>query len=208
MGDSKQKSGISRRKFIKGLGGGIAGATAITAGAGDAAPQEGPHGAMIVGAGPVIISLLINGMKYELEVDPRTSLLDVLRNNLDYTGTKRVCNKGQCGACTVILNGKTVLACSMLALDADGAAIETVEGLAQGDKLHPLQEAFIRHDALQCGFCTPGFIMSCVSLLKENDQPTLEEIKTGISGNLCRCGTYPNIFKAVADAAKTMKKGG
>jgi len=207
MGDSNQKSGISRRNFIKGLGGGIAGATAIAAKAGGAA-QEGPHGAMIVGTSPVKISLLINGKKHELEVDPRTTLLDVLRNDLDYTGTKRVCNKGQCGACTVILDGKTILACNMLALDADGASIETIEGLAKGDKLHPVQEAFVKHDAMQCGFCTPGFIMSCVSLLRENNQPTLEEIKTGVSGNLCRCGTYPNIFKAVAEAAKTMKKGG
>ncbi|MBN2410643.1 (2Fe-2S)-binding protein [candidate division KSB1 bacterium] len=207
MGDSNQKSGMSRRNFIKGLGGGIAGATAIAAKTGKAA-QEGPHGAMVVGAGPVKISLLINSKKHELTVDPRTTLLDALRNDLDYTGTKRVCNKGQCGACTVILNGKTILACSMLALDADGASVETIEGLAQGNKLHPLQEAFVKHDAMQCGFCTPGFIMSCVSLLRENNQPTLDEIKNGVAGNLCRCGTYPNIFKAVEDAATTIKKGG
>ncbi len=207
MGDLKQTSGMSRRNFIKGLGGGVAGATVITATAVEAAP-EGPHGAKVVGPGAVKIAFTVNGKKHELEIDPRITLLDALRNDLDYTGTKRVCNRGQCGACTIIMDGKTVLACSILALDADGASLETVEGLADGDKLHPVQEAFVKHDALQCGFCTPGFIMSCVSLLRENDQPTLEEIKTGVSGNLCRCGTYPNIFKAVADAADTIKKGG
>ena len=207
MREVNDHSGISRRNFIKGLGGGIAGAGAISAG-GCTTAQVGPHGAQVVGMEPVSISIKVNGKVHHLQVDPRTTLLDALRNDLDHTGSKRVCNRGQCGACTVIMNGKTVLACSMLALDADGALIETIEGLAKGDKLHPVQEAFVKHDALQCGFCTPGFIMSCVSLLRENDQPTLEEIKNGVSGNLCRCGTYPNIFAAVADAAETMRKGG
>ncbi|RPI01601.1 MAG: (2Fe-2S)-binding protein, partial [Calditrichaeota bacterium] len=117
-------------------------------------------------------------------------------------------NKGQCGACTVILNGRTVLACSMLAIDADGATIETVEGLEVDGQLHPLQQAFVNNDALQCGFCTPGFIMSAVALLRKNPEPSREEIKKGVSGNLCRCGTYPHVFKAVDEAAKTLKKGG
>jgi xanthine dehydrogenase YagT iron-sulfur-binding subunit len=136
------------------------------------------------------------------------TLLDVIRDRLDYTGTKRVCNRGECGACTIILDGKTILACSMFALDADGAEIETVEGLADGDQLHPIQESFVKHDALQCGFCTSGFIVSSKALLNENPSPTMDEIKKGISGNLCRCGTYPNIFKAVDEAAKNMQKGG
>ena len=143
-----------------------------------------------------------------LEVEPRTTLLDALRDQLGFTGSKRVCDRGQCGACTVIMNGETVLACTMLAVDAEGTKIETVEGLADGDKLHPVQESFVQHDAMQCGFCTPGFIMSSMALLRSNANPTWEEIKHGVSGNLCRCGTYPHIFVAVDEAAKKMRKGG
>lgn len=209
MKDNKQKSGISRRNFIKGFGGGIVGTAAVTSSfAKGEGKQVGPHGSMVRGPGKVKISLQINGNNHSLEVEPRTSLLDAMRDQLGYTGTKRVCNRGECGACTVILNGKTVLSCSMFAMDADGAKIETIEGLAKGDELHPIQSAFVKHDALQCGFCTPGFIMSSVALLRKNPAPNLDEIKQGVSGNLCRCGTYPNIFAAVDDAAKTIKRGG
>lgn len=203
MSKKEQKFGISRRKFLKGIGGtGVVTAALGTGITSSAAKSAGPHGAIIRGPGNVEISLKINGKSHKLVVEPRITLLDAIRDHLGYTGTKRVCNRGQCGACTVIMNGRTVLACSMFALDADGATIETIEGLAKGDKLHPVQQAFIDHDAMQCGFCTTGFIMSGVNLLRENNAPTLEEIKAGVSGNLCRCGTYPNIFKAVADAAK------
>lgn len=209
MKGKKQVSGISRRNFIKGFGGGIVGTAAVTPSIVKSANQQaGPHGSTVRGPGKVEIVLFINGEKHSLQVEPRTTLLDALRDQLGYTGTKRVCNRGECGACTVIMNGKTVLSCSMLAIDADGKKIETIEGLAKGEQLHPIQSAFIKHDALQCGFCTPGFIMSGVALLRKNPEPSLDEIKQGVSGNLCRCGTYPNIFAAVDDAAKTMKRGG
>jgi len=209
MSDRESKSGISRRNFIKGLGGGLVGSAAITpAIAGTVTIQTGAHGSKVRGPGKTKISLKINGKKYTIEIEPRTTLLDAIRNQIGLTGTKRVCNRGECGACTVIMNGKTVLACSMFAMDADGAEIETIEGVARGDELHPVQESFIKHDALQCGFCTPGFIMSSIALLQKNPNPTMEEIKQGVSGNLCRCGTYPNIFAAVDEAAKKMRKGG
>ncbi|MBN1561599.1 (2Fe-2S)-binding protein [candidate division KSB1 bacterium] len=199
----QQKPGLSRRGFLKGVGGGVVGVTVLPS-LRTATARYGTS----VGPGAARITLTVNGEKKMIEVDPRTTLLDALRDQLGLTGSKRVCNKGQCGACTVILNGRSVLACSMLAIDADGATVETIEGLAKGDELHPVQRAFIKDDALQCGFCTPGFIMSSVLLLRQNPSPTLDEIKYAVSGNLCRCGTYPHVFKAVDEAAKAMKKGG
>jgi xanthine dehydrogenase YagT iron-sulfur-binding subunit len=210
MKEKEQTSGISRRNFIRGFGGGVAGSVAITSSISGCAgaSEQGPHGSSVRGPDKVAVSFKVNGKKKTVEVDPRITLLDAIRDQLDFTGTKRVCNKGQCGACTVILDGNTVLACSMLAVDAEGSSIKTIEGLAKGDNLHQIQKSFIKHDALQCGFCTPGFIMSSVVLLEDNPSPSITEIKQGVSGNLCRCGTYPNIFKAVDDAAKIMKKGG
>lgn len=210
MKEKDQSSGISRRNFIKGFGGGVAGSVAITSSIAGCAndAKAGPHGSSVRGPDKVAVSFKLNGQKKTVQVDPRITLLDAIRDQLDFTGTKRVCNKGQCGACTVILDGSTVLACSMLAVDADGALIKTIEGLAKGDNLHPIQQSFIKHDALQCGFCTPGFIMSSLALLEVNPSPSIDEIKQSVSGNLCRCGTYPNVFKAVDDAAKSMKKGG
>jgi aerobic-type carbon monoxide dehydrogenase small subunit (CoxS/CutS family) len=208
MSSKQPKTGVSRRGFLKGLSGGIAGAAAISATltSRDAAAQA--EGALVRGPQPVPLTFTINGTKRSVTVEPRITLLDAIRDHLGFTGHKRVCNRGECGACTILLNGKTVLACSILAIEADQAVIETVEGLAIGQELHPVQKAFIEHDALQCGFCTSGFIVSCVSLLRENPEPTLDEIKSGISGNICRCGTYPHIFAAVEDAAKSMRKGG
>ncbi len=208
MSETENKSTISRRSFIKGLGGGIVGTVTVGAAASSSTTESGSEGATIRGPAKVQIALTVNGKKHRLEVEPRTTLLDAIRDQLGFTGSKRVCNRGECGACTVILNGSTILACSMLALDADGAKIETVEGLAKGSKLSPVQEAFVKHDAMQCGFCTPGFIVSSTALLRENPQPSLDEIKMGVSGNICRCGTYPHIFAAVAEAAQTMRKGG
>jgi len=209
MSKNDNESGISRRNFIKGLGGGIVGTATITSAiSGCSSSQVGPHGSKIRGPEKTKISLKINGKKHSLEIEPRISLLDVIRGQVGLTGAKRVCDRGECGACTVIMNGKTVLACSILALDADGAEIETVEGLAKRNKLHPVQKAFVKHDAFQCGFCTSGFIMSSVALLRKNPNPKMDEIKQGVAGNLCRCGAYPNIFKAVSTAAETMKKGG
>ena len=133
------------------------------------------------------------------------TLLDVVRDRLDLTGTKRVCDRGSCGACTMMVEGIAVNSCSMLAIDADGKEITTIEGISNGDQLTPLQEAFIECDALQCGFCTPGMVVACTALLKSNPSPTRAEIAEGIAGNICRCGTYQNIFEAVEQAAR---KGG
>jgi xanthine dehydrogenase YagT iron-sulfur-binding subunit len=134
------------------------------------------------------------------------TLLDVLRDELELTGAKRVCDRTTCGACTVIVNGKSVYSCTMLAIEAQGKDIQTVEGLSQGGKLHPLQQAFVDNDAQQCGYCTPGFVMACKAFLDKNPTPSLEQVRKGLGGNLCRCGTYVGITHAVLQTAK--KKGG
>ena len=209
MSADEKKSGISRRSFINALGGGIVGTAAVSSAISSyGATRSGPAGCEIRGPDMVTISLTINGKDYRVEVEPRVTLLDAIRDHLGLTGSKRVCNRGECGACTVILNGKTVYACSMFALDADGGVIETIEGMAKGDQLQPLQESFVRHDALQCGFCTSGFIMSSVAMLRANSSPSLEQIKEGVAGNVCRCGSFPQIFEAVDEATKNMRKGG
>jgi aerobic-type carbon monoxide dehydrogenase small subunit (CoxS/CutS family) len=160
----------------------------------------------IIGPGKIKVSFQVNGKIVQAEIEPRTMLVDAIRDQLNLTGTKIGCNRGACGACTVILNGKAVASCMTLALDAVGKPIETIEGLEDSlDKLHPIQEAFIEHDALQCGFCTSGMIMSSKHLLDKTKSPTDEQIKDAVSGNLCRCGTYPHVFKAVETAAKKMK---
>ena len=152
------------------------------------------------------ISLTINRVESKIELeDPRITLLDLLRERLDLTGTKKGCDRGQCGACTVLLDGRRVNSCLVLAVSQDGAAVLTVEGLAQGGELHPVQAAFINHDALQCGFCTPGQIMSAVGLIEEGhagDDP--ERVREGMSGNLCRCGAYRGITEAVLEAQRSL----
>lgn len=158
--------------------------------------------------GTVRIALQVNGKAYQLEVEPRVTLLDALRDGLGLTGTKRVCDRGSCGACTVLMDGKPVYSCSVLAVDAQGKQIETVESLAQGEQMHPLQQAFVEHDALMCGFCTPGFVMSLKALLDRVPQPTEKQIREACAGNICRCGTYNRIFEAALDASRRMRKGG
>jgi len=148
------------------------------------------------------LRIRVNGEDYELYVRPKTLLVEVIRDHLGLTGTKRGCNSGACGACTVILNGMAVKSCSVLALQADGAEVLTVEGLAKGSELHPLQKAFLDHGAYQCGFCTSGMLMSAKALLDENPSPTKEEIKEGIHGNLCRCTGYNSIVRAIAAVAE------
>jgi xanthine dehydrogenase YagT iron-sulfur-binding subunit len=138
----------------------------------------------------------VNGRRHQLKVEPRVTLLDALRTRLEITGPKRVCDRGACGACTVIIEGRTYYACSMLAIDAQGRNIRTVEGLAEGDALHPVQQAFCDHDALMCGFCTPGFVMSTVALLEKTPSPTPEQAKRALDGNICRCGTNVGLLKA------------
>ena len=149
----------------------------------------------------VLIELYVNQHPYRLTVKPSATLLDVLRQDLGLKGTKRGCDQGHCGACTVILNGRAVNACTLLAVQADGKSITTIEGLSSGDQLHPLQEAFVEEGAIQCGFCTPGMILSAKALLDEAPEPSEQEIREAISGNLCRCTGYVKIVKAVQKAA-------
>ena len=152
------------------------------------------------------VRLTINGEARQLEVDPRQSLLDVLRETLDLTGTKKGCNQGACGACTVLLDGKRVLSCLTLAVMHEGAQVTTIEGLAKGEELHPLQAAFIEHDGFQCGYCTPGQIMSGVGCIAEGHACSAQEIRSWMSGNICRCGAYPGIVAAIADAAAKSRR--
>jgi len=149
--------------------------------------------------------LTINGEPYELLVEPYCSLLDLLRDELHLTGTKRGCDEGDCGACTVLIQGKTATSCMMLALDAKDKEVVTVEGLARGDKLHPVQDAFVQYGGVQCGYCTPGLIMSAVGLLRENPAPTEEDVRYGIGGNLCRCTGYAKVIQAILKAAEAMR---
>ena len=153
------------------------------------------------------IKLRVNGESYEVEVEPKRLLVDVLRDNLGLSGTKKACDLGNCGSCTVLIDGKPVLSCLTLAIDAQGKDILTVEGLAKNGQLHPLQQAFIDHGAIQCGFCTPGMLLSAKALLDENPRPTEAEIKEALSGNLCRCTGYVKIIEAVEAAAQKMKGG-
>jgi aerobic-type carbon monoxide dehydrogenase small subunit (CoxS/CutS family) len=204
--EQNQNPGISRRGFLKGVGGGLLGGAAL---------NEGLLGAQVVtAAGPEAIKgfqtiqLKVNGAARQVSVEPRTTLLSALRDQLQLTGAKEVCDRGQCGACTVLLDGEAVLACMILAQDARGHEITTVEGLARGDQLTPVQQAFVEQDALMCGFCTPGLVMAATALLRHTPDPTEEEIRQGVSGNLCRCGTYPKVFAAVQEAARRMKEGG
>jgi len=154
-----------------------------------------------------VINIVVNGIMHTIDVKNNWTLLKVLRDQLGLTGTKCGCDKGQCGACTVLLNGKPVLSCLTLAVAANEQEIATIESLAVGGNLHPLQEAFIEHHALQCGFCTPGMIMSAKALLDENPHPSEEEIRHGLRGNLCRCGSYPKVVQAIQDTAKKLEAG-
>jgi xanthine dehydrogenase YagT iron-sulfur-binding subunit len=155
---------------------------------------------------PVSVSLTVNGMPHDLSLDPRSSLLDVLREHLDLTGTKKGCDHGQCGACTVLIDGRRINSCLTLAVMKDGVHVTTIEGLAADGELHPLQQAFIDHDAFQCGYCTPGQICSAVGLLAEGRAKTADEIRELMSGNICRCGAYPNIVAAIQQAQQAMRR--
>ena len=196
--------GFSRRTFLKTVGaGGVAAGVLGPAEAGQAQAVNG------VGPGAVPITLTVNGRAHKLEVEPRVTLLDALRTRLDITGVKRVCDRGSCGACTMIADGKTIYACSTLAIEAQGKAIRTIESFTQGTVLHPVQQAFCEHDALMCGFCTPGFVVSAVALLERNPKPTREQARKALDGNICRCGTYTRVLEAVLDpkASAGVKRG-
>ncbi len=153
----------------------------------------------------VPLTLSVNNITYNITIESHLTLVDVLRDKLGLTGTKKSCNEGECGACTVLMDGKPVASCCVLALDAQNKSITTIEGLAEGEKLHPLQEAFVKHGGIQCGFCTPGMIMSAKALLDENPDPSPLEVRTAISGNLCRCTGYQQIVDSVMEAAKTIR---
>jgi xanthine dehydrogenase YagT iron-sulfur-binding subunit len=197
------KAAVSRRGFIRGAG---LGTGALGAGILEKTVEAKPS-ATFAGPGPVPITLRVNGRPYNLNVEPRVTLLDALRDRLNFTGAKKVCDRGNCGACTVILGGKAVYACSVLAVDAQGKDIQTIESLTENGKRHPLIGAFVQNDAQQCGFCTPGFVMAGKAFLEENPNPTIEDVEHGLGGNLCRCGTYMGLRKAVLQAAKEMKGG-
>jgi len=152
------------------------------------------------------ISFILNGKQYELKVKPWRTLLELIREDLNLTGTKEGCGQGECGSCTVIMNGKTVNSCLVPAVEADGQEILTIEGLSDNDRLHPIQEAFVSHSGMQCGFCTPGMIMSVKALLDSNPSPTNEEIRESISGNFCRCTGYTKIMESISAAAGLMKE--
>jgi xanthine dehydrogenase YagT iron-sulfur-binding subunit len=190
----KHEPGFSRRTFLKTVGaGGVA--------AGVLGPAETAKAQAVNAVGPaaVPIQLNINGRVHRLDVEPRVTLLDALRTRLDITGVKRVCDRGACGACTMIVDGKTIYACSTLAIEAQGKAIRTVESFTQGTVVHPLQQAFCDHDGLMCGFCTPGFVTAAVALLEKNPKPTKEQALKALDGNICRCGTYVRVLEAVLD---------
>ena len=198
-----KKSGVSRRGLLQGLGvGGGALSTGILA---PSAKAQGTPAGVISGETPV--TLTINGKPYKTTIEPRMTLLDVMRTNLDLTAAKRVCDRGTCGACTVILDGKAVYSCSVLAIDAQGKKIQSLEGLSNGKTRHPIIDAFVDHDAQQCGYCTPGFVVASKAFLDRNPNPTFEQVKEGLGGNLCRCGTYVGIRKAVLQAASQLKGG-
>ena len=201
MSRRKDEPGFSRRSFLKTVGAGGVAAGVLTK-----APRVGAQGVNAVGPGPVPVTLTINGKVHRLEIEPRVTLPDAVRVRAGLTGNKRGCDRGACGACTMIVDGHTVYSCSTLAIDVQGKQIRTVDGLANGDTLHPVQQAFCDKDALMCGFCTPGFVMASVALVEQHPNPTPEQIRKGLDGNICRCGTFSRIFEAVS-SVKGVRRG-
>jgi xanthine dehydrogenase YagT iron-sulfur-binding subunit len=199
----------SRRDFLRTIGAGaVVSASASLSASASAEAADASAGQVpdTFGPGSVPITLTINGRRHQLNVEPRVTLLDAMRTRLDITGQKRVCDRGACGACTVIIEGRTYYSCSMLAIEAQGKNIRTVDGLANGNTLHPVQQAFCDHDGLMCGFCTPGFVMATVALLEKNPTPTADQARKALDGNLCRCGTNIGVLKA-ALSAKGVSRG-
>ena len=194
---------ISRRSFLKGLGTVVVATAAVPVGAMAAGVEkiENLGASKTLGPGPVPVTLIVNGKPLKLTLEPRVTLLDALRNHSNLTGAKEVCDRASCGACTVLLDGQPVYSCMKLAVEAQGRAITTVEGLAAGGELTPVQKAFVEGDASMCGYCTPGFVMTVTALLQKNPHPTANEVRTACSGNLCRCGTQARMLTATLKAA-------
>ena len=186
---------VSRRDFFKTVS--IAGIATGVISPGVTRAQEGVRA---VGPNSVPVELMINGQRHRLTIEPRVTLLDAARNQLDITGAKRVCDRGSCGACTMMVDGRAVYSCSTLAIEVQGKEIRTVEGLADADGLHPVQQAFCDTDGLMCGFCTPGYVVAAVSMLEKTPNPTPEEARVGLDGNICRCGTYARVLEATLKA--------
>jgi xanthine dehydrogenase YagT iron-sulfur-binding subunit len=206
---NKNGTGLSRRDFLRGTGAAAA-ATALAeaplAPVAEAAPAK--LEATAIGPGPVKLTLDVNDAKMTTTVEPRVTLLDALRNYLDVTGCKRVCDRGTCGACTVMLDGKPVYSCTTLALEAQGKKIKTAESLIDGGKLDTVPAAFVKHDAQQCGFCTPGFVVAMRAAFDKNPKATPAEIEEALSGNICRCGTYQQMRDAIVSLCQKQAKGG
>ncbi|MES1256008.1 MAG: (2Fe-2S)-binding protein [Acidobacteriota bacterium] len=190
---SERGSAVSRRAFLK-----TAGVSSLAASVVGVEVGAQPAGPPMVGPGETAVHLMVNGKRVDLQIEPRVTLLNALRNHADITGNKRGCDRGACGACTMIVDGRAVYSCSTLAIEVQGKQVRTVDGLAVGNKLHPVQQAFYDHDALMCGFCTPGFIMASVALLEKHPTPTPTQLRKGLDGNICRCGTFKRIREAVA----------
>ena len=205
--NQRDPSGISRRGFLKGVGAGAVATGLITGKSGP--PQVAAQSSQpaVVGPGMVTVTLDINGAQKKVEVEPRVTLLDALRNRLDLTGAKKVCDRGTCGACTVLIDGEPAYSCSILAVDATGRKITTIEGLGTPDKMNDVQKLFVEQDAQQCGFCTPGFVVATTAFVKAHPNATLEDVRKGMGGNLCRCGTYAGIIE-VAQGTTSYVKGG
>lgn len=198
--------GITRREFLKGTSAVITGVAVLDTRLSAAEGGSGAAGnGTAAGSGAREILLDVNGVRRTVAVEPHETLAEVLRGPLNLTGTKIGCDRGACSACTVWLDGLPVLSCTTLAVDVGERKVVTIEGLARGEELHPVQSAFIAHDAIQCGFCTPGLVMSCAALLEKNPDPSRDDVKTAIAGHICRCGTIPHVLDAVLDAAKAGK---
>jgi len=209
QGHNKNGPGLSRRQFLKGSGAAAAAtalASPLPAALAEAA-EKTTDKTVGIGPGPVMVQLTVNGKKMSQSLEPRVTLLDALRNYLDVTGCKRVCDRGSCGACTVMLDGKPIYSCTMLAVESQGKKIETAESLNADGKLDAVPAAFAKYDAQQCGFCTPGFVVAMRAAFNKNPKATPAEIEEGLSGNICRCGTYEQMRHAIASLCKAEGKG-
>jgi aerobic-type carbon monoxide dehydrogenase small subunit (CoxS/CutS family) len=194
--------GFSRRSFLKGAGVAATGTAVLNSGLLGQASEPPSN---VIGPDAASVALNINGAVKHVSIEPRTTLAEALRHELHLTGTKIVCDRGSCSACTVMLDGMPVNSCTTFALDAVDRKITTIEGLGNPEHLHPVQAAFVEHDGMQCGYCTPGMVMSCAALLERNPDPAAADVQQAISGNICRCGTYPKVVEAVLATARSRK---